>query len=154
MIRFILNSFLLITLALHYCYAIDIEIVNNEAIKTTKTQYADILHIWKDGPVTVSCGSKKTPITVDFHAQVNPKLREKQGSMRFYQGDKLKTYYYPTETIEEKNLSSHGTTAKNLDTKLESDLKSNQVPETLRTNTIKRIFFKILNNFQNEQLQK
>ncbi len=152
MIKLIVNGFLLLLLTSHYSYALEVNIINSESITTSGR--IDFYHqkIWKDGPITVSYSKTENPITVDFHAYVNSKPGQKEGSMRFYQGNKLKTYYYPTNTILEKNLSSEGEIQTNIEPELEKTLKSNQIPQTLPLNTIKIIFAKILNKFQDKKL--
>ena len=152
LIRLIVNGFLLLLLTSHYSYAFDINIINSKSIITSGYIVLYDQQIWKDGPITVSYSKTENPITVDFHALVNSTPGEKQGSMRFYHGDKLKTYYYPTNTILEKNLSGEGKIQKDIEPELEKTLKSNRIPKTLPLDTIKIIFAKILNKFEDKNL--
>lgn len=152
LIKLIVNCFLLLSLTSHYSYAVEVNIINSESISTSGFIRSYQQEIWKEGPITVSYSKTANPITVDFHAQVNSKPGEKKGSMRFYQGNKLKTYYYPTNTILEKNLSSEGKIQKDIEPELEKTLKSNRIPKTLPIDTIKIIFAKILNKFQDKNL--
>lgn len=152
LIKLIVNSFLLLLLTSNYSYSLEVNIINSESISTSGRINFYHQQIWKDGPITVSYSKTENPITVDFHAYVNSKPGKNQGSMRFYHGDKLKTYYYPTNTILEKNLSSDGKIQPDLKPELEETLKLNQIPQTLPLNTIKIIFAKILNKFQEKKI--